>query len=126
MSERLALVRKSDEVVLTAVPAGRRIEQRDPKIGPVLRVDGAAAGWEDDAYRIVAVEPLTVPAGKQVSGEKTLAYDPATDKAVESAPLEDVPPPPPEPTPAEKLAGLAADYGLTVDDLKAELGIAAR
>lgn len=57
-----------------------------------------------------------LPQGKQRVGAPR--YVERGGEVIEEWDLEDIPPPPPEPTPAERLASL----GFTVDDLKALLG----
>lgn len=114
------LVRKSDDAVVGPVMTEGRGWVRDA--GRTL-VSPPIAGWEDDEYRLAVVDRLVVPDGKQVVGSVARTFDGA--RVVETATLEDVPVPPVL-TRAEKVAALAADYDLTVDDLKAELGIATR
>jgi hypothetical protein len=98
---------------------GELIYSTDPTTGIETAVEGPRY-----RYRIVEVEPLIVPAGKRPAGPTTRAYDAGLDKVVESAAFEDIPLPPPEPPPAEKIARMLADYGLTLADLKAELDAA--
>lgn len=129
---RLALIRLSDSSVVTApIPEGSRVEL--PGIG---FVSPAVAGWQGGG-QIVYIQPsdgpefaeegpaqfallpitdFIVPDGKQISGVGTYAVN--GESVTETFPVEDIPEPV-ELTPTEKLAAA----GLTVDDLKALLGI---
>lgn len=73
-----------------------------------------AAALEPYGLRVAGFQG--VPAGKQRVGEPR--YVEHGDEVVEEWDLEDIPPPPPEPTPVEKLAAL----GLSIDDLRSLLG----
>lgn len=89
------LVRKSDDAVVGAPidpDTARYVPHPDD---PMRRLASPVdAAWENDTWRLVPLEVLAVPEGKQVSGAVTRAYDPDAGKVVETANLEDVPPPP--------------------------------
>ena len=133
---RLALIRISDGTIVTP-----RIEPGSAVVLPgVGQVSPAVAGWEgggtisydyaanEDSqsgvmelaiegpaqYRLVPLVDLDTPEGKQRVGSPAYSYDGSA--VTESYEVEDIP----ALTPAEKLAAA----GLTVDDLKALLGIA--
>lgn len=79
----------------------------------VARGVWSAADLEPYGLRAVVVQD--VPEGKRRIGDPS--YVERDGEVIEEWVLEDVPPPPPDPTPAEKIAAL----GLTRDDLKALL-----
>lgn len=81
-----------------------------------LLADGVWGDVELQPYGLRLAGYQGLPQGKQRVGEPR--YIERKGEIVEEWDLEDIPPPPPEPTPAEKLASL----GLSVDDLKALLG----
>jgi len=87
-----ALIRNSDSLVVSILSKGkRRVEQRDPAVGPFLRIDSPPVGWQDDTYRIVAVSDAeAAPADKRVAS-RSHAYDAALDSVVETVVLEDRP-----------------------------------
>lgn len=110
---RLALVAKATNEVLQIIGEGGRFERMD--IDPPIRVDCAPAGWDNEAYRVEAVTDFAAPVGKQVTGSPS--YTSSDGVTVEVFAVEDIPPPAPEPSPAEKLAAA----GLSLADLKALL-----
>lgn len=124
----LALVRIEDNEILVtriqegkgsvSVPGGSRLVS--PPIlgwqggGEIITTEGPAK------YKLVEFVRAVAPAGKRaVQGTRAYVLD--GDVVRETSEFEDIPPPPPAPTRAEKLAMLASDYGLTLDDLKAEI-----
>lgn len=66
-----------------------------------------------------AAEPFAVPEGKIAVGEPR--YVEKDGKVSEERDIEDAPPPPPEPTKAERLAAMLGEHGLSLVDLKEAL-----
>jgi hypothetical protein len=65
--------------------------------------------------------PFSVPEGKQTVGRPSYVE---TDGVVQQVyEVEDIPPAPEPPTPAEKVAGMLAGWELSLADLKAVLGL---
>jgi len=62
--------------------------------------------------------PFQAPEGMRRVGERRFEETRTPGEVQEVFDVEELPPPPPEPTPVEKVERLAADYGLTIDDLK--------
>lgn len=120
MSERLQILRKSDKT-LVGQPflAGKWIPHPDKPLG---KLGGpAAAGWENDEFKVVAVEPAPAPKeGMRRAGSIERVYDEATGTSKESFAEEPVPAPV-ELTDAQRLE---AATGLTAAQIKAVLGIA--
>ena len=80
-----------------------------------LVAEGVWGTEELAAYGLKVAEPFVAPEGKQRAGASLYVEKKGT--VVEVYDVEDIPPPPPEPTAADKLAAL----GLTKDDLRALL-----
>lgn len=78
---------------------------------------------ERAAVGVFEAAPYSPTPGKVPTGERRFVRNRA-GAVVETYDEEDAPPPPPEPTRADKLARLLGDYGLSKDDLQAELGVA--
>jgi hypothetical protein len=127
---KLAIVRIEDGAVLQTFNEGTpRVDVPEMSV----QIHSPVAGWEGAGklvtregpprLRIVSVVEAVIPEGKQPIGEITRTYDDASKTVVENVAIEDIPPPLPEPTRSEKMARLLADYGLSRDDLKAELAI---
>lgn len=122
MTKRLALIAvKTGEIISEHVDGRGRVATPDGK----TTVSPAVEGWQDEtgSYRLVEIVPLgDVPEGKRVASRSREIED---GRVVEKAVLEDTPPPPPEPPPeltrAEKFEELAGAFGLTADDLVAEI-----
>lgn len=81
-----------------------------------LIADGLWGDADLAPYALRVAGSQAVPAGKQRVGEPR--YVERGEEVIKEWELEDVAPPPPEPTPAEKLAAL----GLSVEDLKSLIG----
>jgi len=84
-----------------------------------LVAEGLWGADELQAYGLHIAGKQDVPAGKQRAGEPRYVERKGT--IIEEWELEDIPPPPADPTPTEKLAAL----GLSVADLKHLLGAGA-
>lgn len=84
-----------------------------------LLADGLWGADDLAPYGLHIAGKQDVPAGKQRAGEPR--YVEHNGEVVEEWELEDIPPPPADPTPTEKLAAL----GLSVEDLKELLGTGA-
>lgn len=128
MTKKLALVRIQDGAVLQTFPEGTlRVDVPDMKV----QIHAPAVGWEGGGeiipategparLRIVEVEDAAPPEqGKRIASTEIVPD--GNGGAREVATLEDIPPPPPEPTRAEKFDAAAALLGLTPDDLVAEV-----
>ncbi len=84
-----------------------------------LVADGRWGGAELEPYGLRIARAAEIPEDKQRVGEPR--YVELKGEIVEEWALEDIPPPPAQPTPAEKLALV----GLSVSDLKVLLGAGA-
>lgn len=116
---RLHLIRKEDSAPV-GQPFGEGGWIPNPEVRLMRLGAPAKAGWENEAYRAVAVTDAPKPAeGKRRVGEVRRAYDEKTGTVVESYLEEDIPPPVVR-TPAEKYDRLLADYGLTREEFEAE------
>lgn len=91
----------------------------DPGKVAQLLAEGVWTEADIEPYGARIAEPFTVPAGKVTTGAPR--YVEKAGKVVEVYKVADAPPPPPEPTKAEKLAALLGERGLTLDDLKEAL-----
>ncbi|MEX0628228.1 MAG: hypothetical protein WD230_06295, partial [Cucumibacter sp.] len=83
---------------------------------------GVALVWADAelaAHGLFAVEDFVPPEGKRRTGAASYRRD--RGRVIEEYQVEDIPPPPPEPSDAEKFERLAAEFGLTGDKLAAEI-----
>jgi hypothetical protein len=127
---QLALIRIEDNQVISTAEEGKG-RVLIPGVGDV---SPPISGWEGGGeiittegparFRLVPLTPLEIPDGKRVIGERRIVSD--GKEAWFETEVEDIPPPPPpepaqELTRTEKLDRLLGDYGLSRDDLKAEL-----
>lgn len=80
-----------------------------------LLAEGTWTAADLAPYGLVEAQPFVVPEGKQIAGASS--YVEADGVVSEVFEVEDMPPPPAEPTPAEKLA----NAGLSVAELRALL-----
>lgn len=69
--------------------------------------------------------PFEVPEGKQIVGEASYTED-GLGTVTETFAVEDIPPPPPEPTVEEKVAAMMNAYGLTLAEFRDVLNTAGR
>lgn len=74
--------------------------------------EGTWTNVDLDSYGLKAAQPFVAPDGKQATGEATYVED--GDAVKQVFVVEDIPAPPPPPTPLEKLSSA----GLTLDDLR--------
>lgn len=94
----------------------------DPYTIEVRLSDRAIEGWPEErlrAFGLARPVPFTLPEGRRRIG--TRWFEEIAGAVHEMFETEALPPPAPEPTRAEKIARMAGDYGLTVEDLKAEI-----
>lgn len=97
--------------VQTAPMDTRKIEQ--------LIADGVWGADERGRYGIEVALPFAVPKGKRIVG--TISVIDVKGAPVEHYEVEDIPPAPPEPSRSEKFEQMAETFGLSADDLAAEL-----
>lgn len=102
----------------------------DPYPVPVQIVGDNIRGFYDqDIWTLEEIEafggkiavPFAAPDGFRATGAPLYTVDEGTGIVSQQYAIEEIPPPPPAPTPAEKVANMLGDYGISLEELKVAL-----